>query len=192
MTSKKDTLGYRRKREGKTNYKIRLALLKSKQPRLVIRKSLKNITAQVVEYYADGDKVIITADSKELKKNGWKVTANNLPAAYLTGLLLAKKALAKGIKKGIADFGLQRSTKGSKLYALIKGAIDGGFEIACSEEILPSDERVSGKHIEEFAKSLASDKKSYKKQFSAYLNSGTKPEELSKLFQKVKQQIMGA
>lgn len=192
MATTKDTIEFRRKREGKTNYKTRLNLLKGKTHRIVIRKSLQNIIAQIVEYHADGDKIIVTADSKELKKYNWKTATSNLPAAYLTGLLLAKKALAKGIKSGIVDLGLQRSTKGSRFYALVKGIIDGGFNIVCSEEILPTEERVSGKHIEEFAKSLLKDKARYEKYFSNYIKLNVKPEEISKLFNKTKEKIMGA
>ena len=41
---------FRRKREGKTDYRKRLKLLLGGKPRLVVRKSLKNITAQIAVY----------------------------------------------------------------------------------------------------------------------------------------------
>ena len=87
---------FRRKREGKTNYKKRLKILLHRKPRLVIRKSLNSIIAQIVEYNADGDKVVLSAHSKELGKFGWKPNKGNLPSAYLIGLLIGKKAKENG------------------------------------------------------------------------------------------------
>ena len=58
---------YKRKKNGKTDYKKRLKLLKSRKPRLVIRKSLTQITAQVIQYQDEGDKVLVSAHSSELK-----------------------------------------------------------------------------------------------------------------------------
>ena len=50
MANKKTyTVPFRRKREGKTNYKKRLGLLKSKSLRLVVRKSNKHILVQLVD-----------------------------------------------------------------------------------------------------------------------------------------------
>ena len=138
---------FRRRREGKTNYKKRLKLLLSKRPRLVVRKSLKYIRAQIVEFDKKGDKTLVSAFSKELKKLGWKYACDNLPAAYLTGLLIGKRALEKGISEAVLDMGLYPSTKGSRIYACVKGALDAGLKIPCSEEVLPSEERIKGMHI---------------------------------------------
>ncbi len=138
---------FRRRREGKTNYKRRLKLLLSKKPRLVVRKSLKYIRAQIIEFDKKGDKTLVSAFSRELKKLGWKFACDNLPAAYLTGLLVGKRALEKGINEVILDMGLYPSTKGSRIYACVKGALDAGLKIPCSEEVLPSEERIKGMHI---------------------------------------------
>ena len=143
---------FRRKREGKTNYKKRLNLLLSKKPRLVIRKSLKNIIVQIIEYAPNGDKVIVGANSKELeKKFQWKSGRSNMPAAYLTGYLLGKKATKKDIKEAVLDLGLNESTKGGKFYAVLKGVLDAGIIIPHSEEILPDEKRLNGSHISEEA-----------------------------------------
>ena len=85
-------LGFRRKREGRTNYRKRLKILASNKSRLVVRKSLNNITAQVIEYHDDGDRIILSSDSKTLKKFGWKANKGNLPSAYLVGILLGTLA----------------------------------------------------------------------------------------------------
>ena len=63
------------------------------------------------------------------------------------------------------DFGLERNIKGSRIYAVLKGAIDAGLSIPHSPDILPSDERLSGKHIIDYAQKLKKeDVKRYKKQ----------------------------
>lgn len=138
---------FKRRREGKTNYKRRLKLLSSKKPRLVVRKSLKYIRAQIVEFDKKGDKTIVSAFSKELEKLGWKYSFKNLPASYLTGLLIGKRAIEKGLKEAILDIGLYPSTKESRIYACVKGALDAGLKIPVSEEVLPSEERIRGEHI---------------------------------------------
>lgn len=141
-------MNYKRKLLGKTDYRKRLSLVKSKIPRLVVRKSLKNILAQIIEYNENGDKVLVSASTKELeKKFGFKASKKNIPASYLLGLLIGKKALSKGIKKAILDTGFYRNIKGSKIYSVLKGSLDAGLEIPYEKEILPSQERIEGKHI---------------------------------------------
>lgn len=143
-------LEFKRKRLGKTNYKKRLKLLLANRPRLVIRKSTNNILAQIVGYNEKGDKVIVSCHSSELKKYGWNGNKGNLPSAYLVGLLTGNKAKNKNIKDLVLDIGLQKSTKGSRIYSLLKGCLDNGLNIPYSKEILPAEERVKGKHINNF------------------------------------------
>ena len=61
----------RRHRERKTDYRLRLKLLRSKKPRIVVRKSLKAIRVQFVEYNPQGDKILASAVSNELSKKLW-------------------------------------------------------------------------------------------------------------------------
>lgn len=138
---------HRRRREGKTDYRKRLALVKSKKLRLVVRKSNNGVTCQIVEYGHAGDKTLVHADTFELKKLGWTGPTGNIPAAYLTGMLCAKRALEKKLGEAILDIGLYRNTKGNRLFAALKGAVDGGLSIPHSKEAFPSDDRISGKHI---------------------------------------------
>jgi len=62
----------RRRREGKTDYRKRLRLLKSRKTRIVVRNSLKNICVQFVGYDEVGDKILASAISKELIKKAEK------------------------------------------------------------------------------------------------------------------------
>ena len=186
MAKKVQYVQLRRKKQGKTNYKKRLRLLLSGKPRLVVRKSLNNIWMQVVEYTPTGDKVVLTAHSKELKKLGWEMCCSNMPSAYLTGLLLGKKAAEKKVGECVLDIGLYPSIKGNRIYAAVKGAIDAGLKIPCSKEALPADERVKGSHISQFAAKAKQEKDAYKNQFSKADASA-----IDKKFEETKQKIIG-
>ena len=137
---------FRRLREGKTDYRLRRNILKGQMPRIVIRKTNKYMIAQVIESHGALDFTKVYVSSKELGKYGWHGSFKNIPAAYLTGELLARKALKAKIKKAVVDIGMQRSTKGNKVYALVKGCKDNGMDINFSEEIAPSDDRIKGRH----------------------------------------------
>lgn len=139
---------HKRRRLQKTDYKKRLALLKSGKPRLVIRKSLDNMKVQIIGFNVAGDKTMASAFSSELGSLGWKNGMGNIPAAYLTGLLAGTRAKKAGISEAVFDLGLQTNTKGSRIYAALKGAVDAGLAIPHSEDILPDGERISGKHIQ--------------------------------------------
>ena len=135
------------------DYRKRLKLVKSREIRLVVRKSLKNLTAQIVEYSEKGDKILFSASTNELvKKFNLNIPRSNIPSAYLLGMLIGKKAVKKGIKKVILDIGLYRSVKGAKIFAVLKGAVDSGLNIPHNKEILPSEDRIAGKHIADYIK----------------------------------------
>ena len=159
--TKRYNVQYRRKRQGKTNYKKRLKLLLAEKPRLVIRVFLKNTYAQIVEYVPEGDNIVASATSRDLEKLGWKHNKGNVPAAYLTGLLAGKKAVEAGVKEVILDLGLRSPSKGSRIYACLKGVVDAGLEVAHSEEIFPDESRIKGEHIAKYKKDSADITKSF-------------------------------
>jgi len=185
------TVPFRRKREGRTNYRKRLKLLLSNRFRFAIRKSLKNFQLSIIEYAPKGDKVLFTVESKELSKLGWKGDNGNLPSAYLAGLLAGKKALEIGVNEAILDIGFNNSTKGSRLYAALAGAIDAGLKIPSSQEMLPSKDRISGGHIAKYAHILKSDKLRYEKQFLNYVKKGIAPEDIVQHFNEIIGKING-
>ena len=182
---------YRRRREGKTDYQARRALVLSRIPRFIVRGSLKHMTAQIAEALPNGDRIIISAYSRELIKTyGWRASCGNLPSAYLTGFLCGSRAVGKGVKKAILDIGLFSPTKGSRIFAALKGAVDAGVEIPCDIEKLPGDKQISGQHIAEYAQHLsASEQETYQKQFSQYLKEKLQPEQLPGHFSQVKEKI---
>jgi large subunit ribosomal protein L18 len=138
---------FRRRREYKTNYQYRLRLLKSKLPRAVVRKTLKHTIVQFIKFDTQGDQVLASASSIELKKLGWNGSTSNLPAAYLTGLLAGKRAVKQKIDSAVLDIGLHPPIRGSKIFASLRGILDAGVAIPHGEEILPNDDRLQGKHI---------------------------------------------
>ena len=184
------TVLFRRKREQKTDYKNRLKLLLSKQLRLVVRFTNSGIIVQVVEFQMQGDKVLMALDSSALKKMGWNYSQKNFPATYLMGLLLGKKAQQKGIKQAILDPGTKAPLKKSKVYALLKGAIDGGLAVPHGDkDIFPNEDHLSGKHVSDYAHSLKG-KKEYEARFSGYLKSKHAPEDITKSFTEIKHKIL--
>lgn len=181
---------YRRRRAGKTDYKARRALVMSRLPRLVTRASLKHVNVQVVEALPTGDKVVVSANSQELKKYGWQTACGNLPSAYLTGFLCGVRAVEKGVKKAVADIGLHQPTKGARIFASLKGFVDSGAVVPHSPEKLPDEKRLRGQHIADYAQRLAaSDPPHYEKAFSKYLKAGVPPEKLPERFDTAKTAI---
>jgi len=138
---------FRRRREERTNYKKRLALLKSGKLRLVVRKTNNNSIVQVVKYAQAGDECLVVAQSGELRKLGWTRHTGNLPAAYLTGYLCGKKAKKQSLLEAVLDIGLLTPVHGSTIFAVLRGVVDSGVGVACDKEVFPSDERATGKHL---------------------------------------------
>jgi len=163
---------FRRRREGKTDYYARKRLTlqdknkyNSPKYRLVVRKTNTDIICQIAFATVQCDKILAAAYSHELKRYGIKAGLKNYAAAYATGLLIARRVLAKlghemaetytgqvkpdgkhfiveESKEGerrpfyvLLDVGLNRTTTGAKVFAAMKGAADGGLEIPHSKEM---------------------------------------------------------
>lgn len=184
---------YRRRREGKTDYRKRKALILSRKPRLVVRGSLKNIIVQIIAAKPHGDEVLVSAHSRELLKNyGWRAPRGNLPAAYLTGLLCGLKAKAKGIEEAVLDIGLHSPTKGARVFAALKGVLDAGLNVPHGEEKLPDENRIQGVHVAQYAKMLSANVERYTAAFSKYLENKVPPESLPEHFAEVKKAVIAA
>ncbi len=145
----------RRRRENKTDYKARRLLLSSGIPRIVVRRTNKYFIIQAVESHEAQDKIIATVTSKELSRNGWDKkmggSLKSIPAGYLTGILMAKK-VGKG--EYIMDLGMSRTLKGSRVFSVVKGLIDGGLNIPVNEKIFPSEDRLNGEHLKDNVKNM--------------------------------------
>ena len=139
----------KRRKEGKTDYKKRLALLKSGKPWFVVRVKSNQVIAQVVSYQPNGDKARASATSLELRKLGWKKHCGNASSAYLTGFLCGNRALEKGVKECNLDIGLHTPVPGSNVFAVLKGAVDSGLKIPHDEKCFPGEGRIDAKAVEE-------------------------------------------
>ncbi|XP_018721531.2 60S ribosomal protein L5 [Eucalyptus grandis] len=100
--SKRYQVKYKRRRDGKTDYRARIRLInqdknKYNTPkyRIVVRFSNKFIVAQIISASIAGDLVLAAAYSHELPHYGLEVGLTNYAAAYCTGLLLARRVLKK-------------------------------------------------------------------------------------------------
>lgn len=204
--------------------------------RLIARFTNTKVIAQIAWSTIEGDHILMHADSTELGKYGVKVGLKNYAAAYCTGLLLARRTLDKigladafegkaeadgdefhveddfdGDKrpfKAVLDVGLKRTTVGSKVFGVLKGAADGGLHIPHSTKRFPGykapeskkeegeydaefhKERIFGGHVGEYMSSLKEeDEKEYEKVFSTYLKEGVDADDLEELYQNAHKKI---
>ncbi len=139
----------RRRREGKTDYRNRLGLLKSGETRVVVRRTTGNVIVQFIDWAETGDEVKATAVGQELKQLGWTGSAKNTPAAYLTGFLAGKRALAEGIDNAVLDLGRHAPVRGSKVFAALKGIVDAGVEVPHGDDIYPTEDRLTGEFLDQ-------------------------------------------
>tara|TARA_Y100000589_G_C27072839_1_gene596203 strand:- start:17 stop:385 length:369 start_codon:yes stop_codon:yes gene_type:complete len=105
-----------------------------------------------VTWAAEGDKVALNVTGNDLvKKHAWPETMSkkSVPASYLVGYALGKAAIAAGHEDAVLDIGLAASTPGGRVFAALRGMVEAGLNVPHSEEILPSDDRISGAHIDE-------------------------------------------
>lgn len=158
---------FRRRREGKTDYYARKRLTtqaKNKYAtpkyRAVIRITNRDVIGQIVSSKINGDIVLASAYSHELKDYGISVGLTNWSAAYATGLLLARRVLSivkldekfegnagqewkeydqsfgSGESRPFTanlDIGLRPATTGSRVFGFLRGLRDGGVSIPHSD-----------------------------------------------------------
>lgn len=193
--------------------------------RLVVRFSNKFVTVQIVSAKIQGDVVLTHASSRELPRYGIKHGLSNWTAAYATGLLAARRALTilgladkyEGVVepdgemtetqplgddeprpfKAYLDVGLKRTSTGSRVFAAMKGASDGGLYIPHSEKRFPGYDPetkeldaevlsgyIRGSHVAEFMESLEEeDDERFKKHFSGYLADEVGSEDIEEIYE---------
>jgi large subunit ribosomal protein L18 len=134
-----------RVRSEKTNYRKRKAMLMGKRDFISVNITNENTQVQILKPIISGDKVLASAHSRFLIKNGWKGSRKNIPAAYLTGYLAGKRAISKGVKNAILYSGTRRYTQ--RMAAVLKGVIDSGLEVPADKETFPPENRINGEHL---------------------------------------------
>lgn len=167
----------KRRRTGRTDYRQRLDILRSGKPRLVIRRTNKHFTAQLVRYDEDGDEVDASAHSNELRDHGWKAATGNTSAAYLTGYLLGTRT---GDVESVLDLGMEKVDEGSSIFAVAAGARDAGIDVTVGDDVVPSEDRIRGEHIAAYAD---------EGDFSSYEERGLDPADLPEHFEETRDNI---
>jgi len=191
--------------------------------RLVVRFTNADIVCQIVYAKLQGDFVLASAYAKELPKYGVKGGLTNWAAAYCTGLLVARRVLTKlgladkyeGVSepdgtismteaiedaprpfKCFLDVGLKRTSTGSRVFAAMKGASDGGVFVPHGENRFPGYDAESkeldaevlssyiyGGHVADYMRYLEEDDDDkYKKQFSKFLAAGLDADDLEDMY----------
>jgi large subunit ribosomal protein L18 len=139
---------FRRRREGKTDYRVRLRLLKSGAPRAVVRFSGRRVRVAIVRYDPVGDRVLASAESGELARVGFPASSfASTPAAYLTAYLAGLRSKSAGTESAVFDSGIRHPTEGGRLSAALKGLLDSGVDVPHGEGGFPSTERLNGAHL---------------------------------------------
>ena len=183
---------------------------------------------QVVAPRITGDEVLCTAYSHELPRYGIKCGLTNFAAAYATGLLLARRLLKQNDLaevyvgkeeadgefyeveeeedrrpfKAILDVGLVRTTTGNKVFAAMKGAVDGGMNVPHNEKRFPAyndddgfspealKQRILGGHVADYMRSLKEeDEERYNKQFSKFIKEGVEPDGIEEMYKNAHKKI---
>ena len=191
--------------------------------RLIVRVSNRTITCQVAYSRIEGDRIVCAAYSSELPNYGIKVGLTNYAAAYCTGLLLARRLLKQlgldtlyegskevtgeeynvenaesgpGAFRCYLDVGLHRTTTGARVFAAMKGAVDGGLNIPHSTKRFPGYDaeaksfdaevhraHIMGKHVADYMRSLEEDDpEAFKRQFSQYIKLGIIADQIEELY----------
>lgn len=139
---------FRRRREGRTDYRVRLKLLKGGVPRATVRFSGRRVEVALIRYEPGGDRIAAHATSFELSRLEFPPGSRaSTPAAYLTGYLAGLRAKAAGIGDAVLDLGLRRPTDGGRIWAALKGLLDAGLHIPHGEATFPTVDRLNGTHL---------------------------------------------
>jgi large subunit ribosomal protein L5e len=199
--------------------------------RLIVRFSNHDICSQIAIATVSGDKVICCAYGRELSHHGLKAGYSNYSAAYCVGLLCAHRCKSKFALNNvysrvestsgkapmgnthsdtgprhfslILDTGLKKTSTGSKVFATLKGAVDGGIRIPHNEkrfigfdpltketEASTLKKYLSGSHIRDLMNDLKEEEPTkFRLQFASYISLQIKPEELSRLYEKVQESL---
>lgn len=181
---------FRRRRESKTDYHARRRMVGSGRQRLVVRKTSTRIIVQIIEALPEGDRSIASADSRQLSQFGWRAGVKNIPAAYLTGFLAGQRAFQNGADKVIVDIGLIQPIPGSRIFSAVKGAIDAGLSVPCSDKMFPKEKRIRGEHIVSYAKDLTKNQPTtFERQFGKVSKGRVDLSQLPAMFEEAKQKI---
>jgi len=203
--------------------------------RLVVRLTNKRFICQIVYSTIQGDRTVCEATSKELEKYEVPVGHTNYAAGYATGLLIARRCLTKmgladdfvGVEEADAeefhiedegsdrrpfkvflDVGPIRTIQGSRIFSVLKGAVDGGLHVPHSIRKFPGYvdpeekggeaqydtsahlERILGGHVSEYMSMLEEeDQERYKVQFAKFIENDIGADDLEDMYKECHKKI---
>lgn len=203
--------------------------------RLITRITNSKVICQIAYATIQGDRILCQATSKELEKYGVPCGHTNYAACYATGLLIARRALdlvgladsITGVEectaeeyhveeedsdrrpfKVILDVGLIRTIPGSRVFGILKGAVDGGLHIPHSVRNFPGYkepeekgqdyeydagahlERILGNHVQEYMEMLQEeDPERYKVAFSKFIENDIEPDGVEDMYKECHEKI---
>jgi len=207
----------------------------TKKYRLIVRFTNRKVICQVAYYTMRGDCMVAQATSPELKKYGIPCGYKNYAAAYCTGLLVARRVLKKfeldEMFKGkeeidgedyhvedeegerrpfkcCLDVGLRRTCVGARMWAALKGAVDGGLYIPHTTKNFPGykapeekgaegeydaeahKERIFGLHVKEYMEMLQEeDPTKYEAHFAKYIEGDIDAEKMEDMYSEAHSKI---
>ena len=126
-------------------------MLRGGVPRAIVRVSNTQVVCQLAQFDPEGDRIVASVSGSNLTTYGWPAGAStkSIPACYVAGYALGKSALSAGHDSAILDIGLAASSPGNRIFAALKGMVDAGLEVPHGDNVLPSEARINGVHIDE-------------------------------------------
>lgn len=103
----------------------------------------------------------------------------------------------------LLDVGIKATTTGSRVFAALKGAVDGGLDIPHNERRFPGYDRegkefdaethkgrIMGEHVSEYMREMEEDdEENYQKHFSEYIKADLDADDLEDLYESVHKSI---
>lgn len=207
----------------------------TKKYRLIVRFTNTKCICQVAYATIRGDMIVAAATSGDLGKYGISVGLKNYAAAYCTGLLVARRVLKvfnldetfagkeelngedyhvedeEGDRrpfKCILDVGPRRTTVGARMWAALKGAVDGGLHIPHTTKKFPGykaaeekgqepeydaeahKERLFGSHVKDYMEQMAEeDPTKYEAHFAKYIAEGIDADKIEDMYTEAHEKI---
>ena len=106
---------------------------------MVVRKSNSNVMIQFIDFGPTGDRTLFTVSSVHLAKLHKWPSKRNVWTAYLVGLMAGKSAKKNNVKEFVLDIGMYVPSKGSILFAALKGVVDAGISAKYDPSKVPED-----------------------------------------------------
>ncbi|GAB4841989.1 60S ribosomal protein L5 [Ancistrocladus abbreviatus] len=205
---------FKRRREGKADYRARTRLInqdknKYNTPKyhFVVR---FDIIAQIISASITGDIMLVAAYGHELPQYGLEVGLKTMQQHIMDKEyegnveaigedFLVEPAESRRPFRALLDVGLVRTTTGNDVFGALKGAQDGGLDIPHSDKRFAGFSKdgkqldlevhrkyIYGGHVAAYMRNLMEDEpEKYQTHFSEYIKRGIEADDMEELYKKV-------